>query len=109
MTVENINVEAALKKVQDLVAAEKDLSPTLKVALEVLLFLVTILANRLGLNSKNSSKPPASDPNRKKTLKEQGARKPGGQQCHIGSTLKPVAEPDLVKEITIDRSTLPKG
>lgn len=109
MTVDNINVDAALKKVQDLVAAEKDLSPALKAALEVLLLLVTILANRLGLNSKNSSKPPASDPNRKKTLKEPGARKPGGQQGHIGSTLKPVAEPDLVKEIAIDRSTLPKG
>ena len=70
MTVDNINVEAALNKVRAFVAAEKDLSPALKAALEVLLRLVTILANRLGLNSKNSSKPPASDPNRKKTLKE---------------------------------------
>lgn len=63
MTVENINVEAAIKRVNDLVAAEKDLSPALKASLEVLLLLVTILTNRLGLNSKNSSKPPSSDPN----------------------------------------------
>jgi len=109
MTIENINVEAAIKKVEDLVAAEKDLSPALKSALDLLLLVVTLLANRLGLNSKNSSKPPSSDPNRKKTSSEPGTRKPGGQQGHIGATLKPVAEPDLVKMIPLDRSTLPKG
>jgi len=109
MTVENSNVEAAIKLVKDLVAAEKNLSPALKASLEVLLLLVTILANRLGLNSKNSSKSPSSDPNRKKEPKEPGARKPGGQHGHIGATLKPVSNPDLVKVITVDRSTLPKG
>ena len=96
MTVENINVEAAIKRVNDLVAAEKDLSPALKASLEVLLLLVSILASRLGLNSKNSSKPPSSDPNRKKDLKEPGERKPGGQHGHIGATLRPVSDPDLV-------------
>jgi transposase len=109
MTVDNINVDAAIKRVNDLIAAEKDLSPALKASLEVLLLLVTILANRLGLNSKNSSKPPSSDPNRKKDFKEQGERKPGGQLGHIGTTLKPVSDPDLVKEIKVDRSTLPQG
>lgn len=109
MTVDNINVDAAIKRVNDLIAAEKDLSPALKASLEVLLLLVTILANRLGLNSKNSSKPPSSDPNRKKDFKEQGERKPGGQFGHIGATLKPVSDPDLVKEIKVDRSTLPQG
>ena len=109
MTVENINVEAAIKRVNDLVAAEKDLSPALKASLEVLLLLVSILASRLGLNSKNSSKPPSSDPNRKKDLKEPGERKPGGQHGHIGATLRPVSDPDLVKEIKVDRSTLPRG
>ena len=69
MTVENINVEAAIARVNDLIAQEKHLSPTLKASLEVLLLLVTILANRLGLNSKNNSKPPSSDPNREKKPK----------------------------------------
>jgi len=109
MTVDNINVDAAIKRVNDLVAAEKDLSPALKASLEVLLLLVTILANRLGLNSKNSSKPPSSDPNRKKDLKEPGERKPGGQHGHIGTTLLPVSDPDLVREIKVDRNTLPQG
>ena len=68
-----------------------------------------LLVNRLGLNSKNSSKPPSSDPNRKKDIKEPGERKPGGQHGHVGTTLKPVSDPDLVKEVKIDRSVLPPG
>jgi len=109
MTVENINVEAAIKRVNDLIAQEKDLSPALKASLEVLLLLVTILANRLGLNSKNSSKPPSSDPNRKKERKGSSARKPGGQNGHKGTTLKPFPDPDMIKVVPVDRSTLPQG
>jgi Transposase IS66 family. len=109
MTVENINVDVAIKRVNDLIAQESNISPALKASLEVLLLLVTILANRLGLNCKNSSKPPSSDPNRQKEYKEPGARRPGGQHGHIGSTLKPFPDPDLVKVIPVDRSTLPPG
>jgi transposase len=109
MTVDNINVEASIKRVNDLIAAEENLSPALKASLEVLVLLVTILTNRLGLNSKNSSKPPSSDPNRKKEAKEASERKPGGQHGHIGATLKPVSDPDLVEEIKVDRSVLPHG
>jgi transposase len=109
MTVENVNVEASIKTAKELIAKEKNLSPALKVALDVLLLLVTILANRLGLNSKNSSKPPASDPNREKKLKEPGDRKPGGQNGHVGTTLKQTSDPDQIKEIKVDRSTLPHG
>lgn len=109
MTIENINVEAAVKRVNDLVAAEKDLSPALKASLEVLLLLVSILVNRLGLNSRNSSKPPSTDRNRLKKLKEPSGRKPGGQHGHIGTTLKQIAEPDIVNTIPVDRRSLPQG
>jgi transposase len=109
MTVENIDVEKSIQQVKDLIAHEKKLSPALKASLEVLLLLVTILASRLGLNSKNSSKSPSSDPNRKKELKEPGSRKPGGQHGHVGTTLKPFSDPDLIKVIQIDRKTLPQG
>ena len=109
MTFENINVEKTIQRVNDLIAEEKDLSPAFKASIEVLLLLVTILVNRLGLNSKNSSKPPSFDPNRKKEPKEPGVRKPGGQHGHVGATLKPFPDPDLVKEIPVDRSTLPQG
>jgi len=109
MTIENINVEASLQRVTELMAAEKELSPALKASLEVLLLLVTVLLQRLGLNSKNSSKPPSTDPYRHKDLKKPGDRKPGGQLGHIGTTLKPVADPDVIKPISVDHTTLPHG
>ncbi len=109
MTVENINVEETVKRVNDLIATEKKLSPALRANLEVLLLLVTILANRFGLNSKNSSKPPSADPNRLKNKREPSGRKPGGQLGHRGATLKPVADPDEVRVITLDQRTLPQG
>lgn len=108
MTIETINVEKTVQRVNDLIAQEKNLSPALKASLEVLLLLVSILVNKLGLNSRNSSKPPSSDPNRKKKNREPGERRPGGQHGHIGTTLQPVSNPDQVKEIKVDRKTLPQ-
>lgn len=109
MTVNNIDVEATIERVKSLIADEKDLSPALKSSLEVLLLLVTILANRFGLNSKNSSKPPSADPNRPKEPRRKSERKPGGQKGRDGTTLQPVAEPDEIEVLRIDRSTLPVG
>ena len=57
------------------------------------------LRRQLGQNSRNSSKPPSSDGLAKpapRSLRKQGARKPGGQDGHPGSTLAPVAVPDEV-------------
>ena len=62
MTVDNINVEETVKTVRGLIAQEENLSPALKGSLEVMILLVSILVNRLGLNSRNSSKPPVADP-----------------------------------------------
>jgi transposase len=85
MTVGNIDVETTIERVQALIAEEKELSPALKSSLEVL--LVTLLVNRLGLNSKNSSKPPATDP--PSAEKVQGYERPpslGGKR-RDGSTI----------------------
>jgi transposase len=57
------------------------------------------LRRQLGQNSRNSSKPPSSDGLAKpapRSLRRRGARKPGGQDGHPGSTLAPVATPDEV-------------
>ena len=78
MKIDNIDVEAAIKNVQALLETDKSLTPALKAALDMLLLLVTLLINQKGLNSKSSSIPPASDPNRKKVAKAKSARKPGG-------------------------------
>ncbi|MDH3935405.1 MAG: IS66 family transposase [Gammaproteobacteria bacterium] len=110
MKIEDIDIDSAINSVKELLRKEKDLSPALRSALEVLLLLVALLLNRMTLNSKNSSKPPSTDPNRKKTSKKgKSNRKPGGQKGHNGTTLEPVDDPDDVSEILIDRRTLPKG
>ena len=110
MKIEDIDVDSAVNSVKELLAKERDLSPALRAALEVLLVLVTLLLNRITLNSKNSSKPPSTDPNRKKFSKRgKSNRKPGGQKGHNGTTLEQVDDPDEVAELKIDRRTLPKG
>ncbi len=97
MTIEDIDVDAAINSVKELLKKEQGLSPALKSALEVLLLLVSVLLKRVTLNSRNSSKPPSTDPNRKKSNKKgQSNRKPGGQKGHSGTTLEPVDDPDKV-------------
>ena len=66
-----------------------------------LLARIEALEKRLGMNSTNSSKPPSSDglakPKPKpKNLREKTGRKPGGQEGHTGTTLKPKENPDVV-------------
>ncbi len=109
MKIDRIDVDAAIDNARELIDQEKDLSPALRSALGVLLLLVTILLNRSTLNSKNSSKPPSADPNRKKSGRQKSDRSSGAQKGHNGTTLKKVADPDIVKPIKLDRRTLPKG
>jgi len=77
--------------------------------IELLVLIITLLVNRLKLNSRNSSKPPSRDPNRKKEHKPKGDRKAGGQKGHEGVTLQKIDDPDNIEEIKIDRQTLPRG
>ena len=110
MKIEDIDVDSSINSVKELLKKEKDLSPAFRAALDVLLVLVALLFNRMTLNSKNSSKPPSTDPNREKSSKKgKSRRKPGGQKGHNGTTLEPVDNPDEVKVLPIDRRTLPKG
>ena len=109
MKIDNIDFEAAIKNVQSMLETDKSLTPALKAALDMLLLLVTLLINQKGLNSKNSSIPPSSDPNRKKVAKAKSMRKPGGQKGSKGTMLSKVDNPDEVIDLLIDRRTLPKG
>jgi len=106
MTIDNIPVEKTLKAVKQQIEEEKSLSPALRASLELLLTLVTLLLNRLGLNSRNSSKPPSSDPNRK-NKRNNGNNNPGGQKGHSGNHLELVDDPDHVESLKVDRATLP--
>ena len=110
MVVEHINIEEALEKVGRLLKEEKNISPALRAAIEVVMLLVSIMASRMGRNSRNSHKPPSQDPNRLRKAKTDGddqKRKPGGQTGHDGSTLTKIDTPDTITELSIDRRTLP--
>ena len=110
MTLNKINVNDAIKEVKKLLAKEKKMSPALQAAIKVLILIVSMLADRMNLTSKNSSKPPASDTNRKRgSNRKKSDKKPGGQKGHIGTKLTKVSDPDKIEEIKVDRGTLPKG
>ena len=110
MKISNINVEETIEKAKTLLAEEKNISPALRSVFEALLLLVTILLQRKGLTSRNSSKPPSEDKNRQRgSTKKKSKRKPGGQPGRTGVQLKPVDNPDQVKVIKLDKRTLPRG
>jgi transposase len=110
MKIENIDINKTLDSTRKLLNEDNSISPALRSIIEILLVIITLLINRLNLNSKNSSKPPSSDPNREKKIEKNPlGRKPGGQQGRIGTNLKPFANPDEIIVIPVDRKTLPKG
>jgi transposase len=77
-----------------LTSAEKD------ALIYALLERIEELERRLGLNSTNSSKPPASDGLKKarrvQSLRRPSGKKSGGQAGHEGTTLRQVESPDAV-------------
>lgn len=108
MTLGRVNIEEAIAQVREQLAREPALSPALRSAIELLILMITLLAKRAGLNSRNSSTPPSRDPHRPRE-KRAGATARGGQNGHEGVTLRKVAHPDKVEVIAIDRRTLPGG
>ena len=108
MTLGKINVEQTIAKANDLLQKEKNISPTLRSVIEVLLILITLLLQRKGLNSRNSSKPPSDDKNRKRGCsKPKSKRSPGGQNGRKGIQLKQVSNPDKIKKLKLDKRKLP--
>jgi transposase len=109
MNIGNLNVEETIEKAKDLLNKERNISPALKSVFEALLLVISILLQGKRLNSRNSSKPPSDDKNRKRgSKKTKSGRKPGGQKGRLGVQLKPVSNPDKVKVINIDKRTLPR-
>jgi hypothetical protein len=76
MKIENIDIQATIEKAQLLIRDDKQLPAATKSMFEILILIITLLVNRLNLNSTNSSKPPISDPNRQKHPREKTEKKP---------------------------------
>ena len=111
MRLNSENIKETIDNAKVLLDKEKDISPALKSVIQLLLVFMQAMLERLGLSSKNSSKPPSSDPNRKKKSAKdrKSTKKPGGQPGRIGSNLKPVSNPDIIEDIKIDKRTIPRG
>ncbi|MBN2527163.1 MAG: IS66 family transposase, partial [Deltaproteobacteria bacterium] len=64
MTIDNIDVSDALRAAKEQLANDDSIPDATRSLMNLLMLIITLMANRLGLNSSNSSKPPSSDPNR---------------------------------------------
>lgn len=111
MEINSSEIRASIDKVRGFLQEDETIPPTMRATLETLLLVLALLIDRLGLNSRNSSKPPSFDPNRKKTPSGNGGqnKKPGGQNDHTGSNLKPVPVPDIIIPLPVDSKALPPG
>jgi len=106
---DSIDIAETIQNVERLLAESDDLSPALEAAINMLLVAVKLLADRLNLTSRNSSKPPSSDIGREKKKRTKNDKPRGGQQGHPGYHLQPEEDPDDIHFIPIDRRTLPSG
>jgi len=110
MKLDGISVNNVIQEAESLIAKDKSLSPANKATIKMMMLVIKLLASRINLNSKNSSKPPADDKSRKRgSNRKKSDKKPGGQNGHVGTKLKKVNEPDAIEKIKIDKRTLPKG
>lgn len=111
MIINSINITKTVSEGQNLLDKEDSLPSSTHDMIQNLLMIIKLLCDRLNLNSTNSGKPPSSDPNRDKFPKnrEKSSKPPGGQKGHKGNTLSPIENPDIIKEIPIDKTTLPSG
>ena len=77
MTLNSVNIPQSLEALKAQLAEEEHISPTLKSMIEMQMLIIELLVNQLGLNSKNSSKPPSSDINKLKPTRKPSAKKSG--------------------------------
>ena len=109
MKLNNDNIKETIDNAKALLAKEKNISPALRSVIKLLFIFMQAMLERFSINSKNSSKPPSSDSNRKKsTARNKSNKKAGGQPGRIGKQLKPVMDPDKIEVLEIDKRTLPK-
>jgi transposase len=80
MKVSGIDIESNINNIKVQIEAGNTLSPSMRIAMDLLLLIVTLLCQRIGLNNHNSSIPPSSDKNRKKNSKGNSTKKSGGQK-----------------------------
>jgi len=100
---ENGALQATVAEQHTTISALQATSATLLERIAMLERLVEELQAKLGINSRNSSKPPSSDGpgTAPRPAKKKRGRKPGGQPGHAGTTrtMAPIEQVDVVKDI----------
>ena len=81
MKISGIDVDDTLKKAEAILSGEEELSSAVRSAVERQVLLITLLVGCLNQNSRNSSQPPSSDPNRKKKSRAKGDKKLAGKKA----------------------------
>ena len=111
MSLSDIDIQQLISQIKEELERDKSLSPFLKGLIQMLLLVVPLMYQKLGLNSRNSSKPPSSDPNRDKNNQSDNGKqnKRGGQKGHKGTTLQQTGEPDHIESLLLERELLPAG
>lgn len=97
------NIQNTIEQAKTLLSEDTNCSPALKAVFLLLMDFLVVLSANQAKNSRNSSKPPSSDPNRAKKPKATSQRKPGGQPGHAGKTLEPFELPDEIQQLKVDR------
>lgn len=91
-----------IEELRAIIAEQAKTIARLENEISILKERLTERERQLGLNSRNSSKPPSSDgfkkPSRVQSLREKSGKKAGGQLGHTGSTLKQIENPDSIKQ-----------
>lgn len=109
LTPESMEINKTIAHIEQVLKDDEGSSPALIAAVHSMLLLVKLLTGRLGLNSRNSSKPPSGDNEGNKKKKGNSDKSQGGQVGHKGSTLGLVDNPDNVIPIKVDTNLLPAG
>ena len=103
---EEFDIEKAIKEVKRFLASDTDLSPARKAMFGLLMTVISIMSEtinelnkKLGLNSKNSSKPPSSDPfgRGKGNARPKGRNGENKKSKKNNGALKKKENPDKIK------------
>jgi transposase len=108
MKVSGIDIESNINNIKVQIETDNTLSPSMRIAMDLLLLIVTLLCRRLGLNSNNSNNssiPSSSVQNRKKNSNGNSTKKSDGQKRHKGTTLPLDDNPDITHKLIVDSTT----
>jgi transposase len=111
VTIDGISVQETIDLARNQLA-QINVPEDNKSSIELLINLTSIMKDRLGINSSNSSKPPSKDDPKDKCQKDKrpaSERSVGGQKGHQGSQLELVENPDDIIYIPIDKGVIPDG